>query len=69
MIDKGKEVDALERRIREYSSGDGECSARSDSTRPAGHDRRRDEYRSGSDAGDNRADPRGIKTNRHMNEA
>ena len=49
VIDKGKEVDALERRIWEYRSGDGECSARSGSTRPAGHDRGRDLGSSGYD--------------------
>ena len=49
VIDKGKEVDALERRIREYRSGDGECSARSGSTRPAGYDRGRDPGSSGCD--------------------
>ena len=49
VIDKGKEVDALERRIREYRSGDGECSARSGSTRPAGNDRGRNPGSSGCD--------------------
>ena len=49
VIDKGREVDELEKRIREYRSGDGECSARSGSTRPAGHDRGRDPGSSGFD--------------------
>ena len=49
VIDKGREVDELEKRIREYRSGDGECSSRSCSTRPTGHDRGRDPGTTGCD--------------------
>ena len=49
LIDKGKEVDDLERRIREFESGDRECAPRDDGAAAAGHDSRRSQGSSGSD--------------------
>jgi len=49
LIDKGKEVDDLERRIRDFKSGDGERAPRGDSILTAGHDDGRRERASGND--------------------
>ena len=49
LIDKGKEVDDLERRIRDFKSGDGERTSSGDSFPTAGHDDGRREGSSGKD--------------------
>ena len=49
VIDKGKEVDDLERRIREFKSGDGERAPGGDSGLTAGHDDGGREGSSGND--------------------
>lgn len=49
VIDKGKEVDDLERRIRDFSSGNGERSPGGDSSLTAGNDDRGCEGSSGND--------------------
>ena len=49
LIDKGKEVNDLERRIREIKSGDGERASCGDSFSTAGHDDGRREGSSGND--------------------
>ena len=49
LIDKGKEVNDLERRIREIKSSDGERASRGDSFPTAGHDDGRREGSSGND--------------------
>ena len=49
VIDKGKEVDDLERRIREFESGDRERASRDDGVAAAGHDSGRSQGSSGSD--------------------
>ena len=49
LIDKGKEVNDLERRIREIKSGDGERASCGDSFPTAGHDDGRREGSSGND--------------------
>ena len=49
LIDKGKEVDDFERRIRDFKSGDGERASRGDSILTAGHDDGRREGAFGND--------------------
>lgn len=49
LIDKGKEVDDLERRIRDFKSGDGERAPGGDSDPSAGYDDGRSEGASASD--------------------